>query len=160
MSGVYARALGYGSVRLDARGKSPRDRPSCAGGEGFTGRAHATALVGSSTEYGLGPDGQVAGLGPVNHVGAQPRLGHLQEAGQRLLDDAVAGPRPQVQVTQAEVLAAAVETDVEHGAVVEYLGHVLGPPLGLVARVGMLPVPTARRSAGGTEQRRAQVPKA
>src|SRR5262249_38102604 len=76
------------------------------------------------TEHGLGPHGQVAGFVPVNDVVAQLGLRHFEEAGQGLLDDVVAGERPDVQVGQRDVPAVAFEADVDDGVAVTLFCHV------------------------------------
>ena len=68
-----------------------------------------------STEYGLGPDGQIAGLVPVDGVVARAGLGDLEVTGQGVLDLAIVGRRPDVKVAQRDVEAPAVEADVQDG---------------------------------------------
>src|SRR5262249_19214088 len=84
-------------------------RPS---GETVSGRSF-------SPEDGLGPDGQVAGRMPVDHVIAQARFRHIQVAGEGLLECGVAGERPGVEVGQRDVPAVAFETNVDHGLAIE-----------------------------------------
>jgi len=76
-------------------------------------------LSNRSAEDGLGPDGHISGLVPIDGIVAQPGLGDFKMSGQGALDLAIPGRRHDVQITEWYVEAPTIESDVQDSLLVE-----------------------------------------